>query len=265
MKALNDLADELGGAFVPVEAMDRRALARLLPAIGPDVVGGTYCPLDGHLNALRLFGALHEACRRRGVSYRPFWQADAILPQAGGFVVRAQGGTVAAERLVLAAGLGNARLAPMLRLSAPVRPERGQIIVTERLERFLEYPIDTLCQSDEGSVMIGASNEDAGFDTRTSVDVLADLACDAVRMFPRLAHARIVRTWGALRVMSPDGFPIYQQSTEHPGAFVVACHSGVTLAAAHALELAPHLARGGLPPFLEVFHPRRLRDVPQAA
>ena len=41
--------------------------------------------------------------------------------------------------------------------------------------------------------------------------------------------------------MSPDGFPIYEESSEFPGAFVVTCHSGVTLAAAHALKLAPQL------------------------
>ena len=51
--------------------------------------------------------------------------------------------------------------------------------------------------------------------------------------------ARVVRAWAALRVMSPDGFPIYAQSRAHPGAFVATCHSGVTLAAAHAHVLAP--------------------------
>jgi glycine/D-amino acid oxidase-like deaminating enzyme len=47
--------------------------------------------------------------------------------------------------------------------------------------------------------------------------------------------------------MSPDGFPIYQASTESPGAFVVTCHSGVTLAAQHAGALATWI-RGGEQP-----------------
>jgi glycine/D-amino acid oxidase-like deaminating enzyme len=47
--------------------------------------------------------------------------------------------------------------------------------------------------------------------------------------------------------MSPDGFPIYAQSRECPGAWVIACHSGVTLAAAHACVLAPAIRAGKLP------------------
>jgi glycine/D-amino acid oxidase-like deaminating enzyme len=53
--------------------------------------------------------------------------------------------------------------------------------------------------------------------------------------------------------MSPDGFPIYQQSPRHPGAFVVTCHSGVTLAAAHALRIAPWIMGGEQPEELGVF------------
>ena len=62
-----------------------------------------------------------------------------------------------------------------------------------------------------------------------------------------------MRTWAALRVMSPDGFPIYEQSQSHPGAFSVNCHSGVTLAGAHALALAPMIARGGLGRAVRIF------------
>jgi octopine oxidase subunit B len=73
------------------------------------------------------------------------------------------------------------------------------------------------------------------------------LADRAARMFPRLAALNIVRSWAALRVMTQDGFPIYDQSTECPGAFVFTCHSGVTLAANHALALPERIIAGNLP------------------
>ena len=75
--------------------------------------------------------------------------------------------------------------------------------------------------------------------------------------FPLLVGVRMVRTWAALRVMSPDGYPIYEQSASHPGAFAAACPSGVTLAAAHALRYAKHVAQGTLPEAFEVFSSRR--------
>ena len=81
--------------------------------------------------------------------------------------------------------------------------------------------------------------------------------------FPHLRDANVARVWGALRVMTPDGFPIYQQSEQHPGAFAATCHSGVTLAGAHALALAPAILAGQLPPALDAFSAERFH-VPAA-
>jgi glycine/D-amino acid oxidase-like deaminating enzyme len=53
--------------------------------------------------------------------------------------------------------------------------------------------------------------------------------------------------------------PIYEASASAPGAFVATSHSGVTLAAVHALELAPQLAAGTLDPALTAFSGQRLR------
>ena len=69
-----------------------------------------------------------------------------------------------------------------------------------------------------------------------------------MRTFPVLASLGLVRAWGALRVMSPDGFPIYQESPNYPGAFVTTCHSGVTLAAAHAFRVAPWITGSTVKP-----------------
>jgi glycine/D-amino acid oxidase-like deaminating enzyme len=115
----------------------------------------------------------------------------------------------------------------------------------------------TIRQTDEGGIMIGDSQEDRGFDTVVGQPILSVMAERAVRMFPRLAGLNVVRSWSALRVMSPDGFPIYDQSLSHPGAFVVTCHSGVTLAANHVLTLAPAILSGGLPDTLDAFSARR--------
>jgi glycine/D-amino acid oxidase-like deaminating enzyme len=99
--------------------------------------------------------------------------------------------------------------------------------------------------------MLGDSQEEAGPDPTVTSPVISVLADRAVRMFPLLSALNIVRTWAALRVMTKDGFPIYDRSDACPGAFAASVHSGVTLAAVHALVLAPHIAEGALPP--EVF------------
>jgi glycine/D-amino acid oxidase-like deaminating enzyme len=112
--------------------------------------------------------------------------------------------------------------------------------------------------------MIGDSQEDLGFDTVVRSPVISVMAERAIRMFPLLGQLNVVRTWSALRVMSPDGFPIYDQSQSRPGAFVATCHSGVTLAANHVLSLAPRILEGSLPAELHPFSAQRLH-VPSAA
>ena len=257
--------NQAGVARYTTEMLDRSALQKLVPEIGPDVVGGSYSALDGHVNSLRLFRALHTAMQQRGVVYLPGHPVTAIDKVGGDFQIRTAKSEMRAAKVVLAAGNANAQLAPMVGLSAPMKPERGQIIVTERVRSFLHHPIATLRQTDEGTVMIGDSREDGTDPADMNLQINSVMASRAVRMFPVLGSLNIVRTWRAIRVMPADGFPIYDQSTSHPGAFLVTCHSGVTLAAIHALALAPMIATGALDiNSVGSFSARRF-DVPKAA
>jgi len=250
---------------VPWEVQDHARIARAMPALGREVAGGVFCPLDGHVNSLRLFRALHQGALARGAAYLPDQPVRDIAPQpGGGFCITTPAGVIEAGRVVLASGLGNAALAPMVGLSAPVRPQRGQVLVTEKTAPFLPHPVATLRQTDEGGVMIGDSKEEAPPDEAAAPGVLAVMARRAARMFPVVGGLNIVRSWGALRVMSQDGFPIYDQSPTAPGAFLATCHSGVTLAAAHSELLAPMIARGALDDSVAAFSARRF-DVPSAA
>ena len=230
---------------------------KMLPDIGPQVVGASYCPLDGHVNSQVLLRALHTGLKNLGATYLPGHRVEAITASHGGFKLDTPGRTVEAGKVVLAAGNATQKLAPMIGLHVPMRPERGQIIVTERVAPFLRHPIVNVRQTDEGTVMIGDSREETTDPAGLRVGVSALMASRAVRYFPKLATLNVVRTWSAIRVMTADGFPIYDQSATAPGAFAVTCHSGVTLAANHALDLAPMIAKGVLDPMLDAFSARR--------
>jgi hydrogen cyanide synthase HcnC len=254
---LEKLHGQPGFPKYPYRLLNRAELKSMYPGIGPEVVGASYTQYDGHANPLRLLRALHTAFKQMRVVYRAHHAVDRIEPLDSGFAIHAAGKRFTCERVVIAAGLANARLAPMIGLDVPVRPQRGEIIVLERMKPFLRHPMLTLRQTGEGTVMIAEAKVEAGFDKSTDMGVLGALARRAVRSFPALAEARAVRMWGALRILSPDGFPIYAQSERHPGAFAATCHSGVTLAGAHALDLAPQIAAGELDAGMCPFTPRR--------
>jgi len=245
-----------GGAD-DVEILSRDEVLARAPAAGPEVVGGSWCPLDGHADPLATHRGLRAALLAGGRARIVRRRVDAIAPDGEGFALDAAGERVMAEKVVLAAGLGTTDLAARLGLDVPLRPQRGQILVTEKQAPFLEVACHTVRQTSEGSVLIGDSKEDVGFDRGTTPAVGAAMAARAARLFPSLAGARIVRQWGALRVMSPDGLPIYAQSEQHPGAMAVTCHSGVTLAAAHAGEVAEAVLDGTLAARYPAFSPGR--------
>lgn len=248
------------------EMIERAALETLLPRarFGAEVVGASHCPHDGHCNPLLLLKALHAALKVHGAHYRPDAPALAIAHRDGRFVVQTPRGPFEAGSVVLAAGHGTPALADAVALPAPMRAERGQILVTERCRPILPIPGSGIRQTEDGTFLIGSSKEKTGFDDATTVAVGGRMAARAIRILPELGGIRLTRTWGGIRVLTPDNHPVYAESARHPRAFVAICHSGITLAAAHASDFAEAVANGALGQSLEAFHARRF-DVPKAA
>lgn len=234
--------------LTPCEARER------LPAVSRDIAGAVFCALDRHVSPLLLLRAFFEAYTALG----GMWQVgepvtNITTHRGGGFSVSTDRSSIHAHKVVLAAGLGNKTLGSALGLEVPVRPVRGQILITERVAPFLKYPTLHVRQTSDGTVQIGDSKEEVGFDDQTSMEELSRIASRATRCFPCLSGVNVVRSWGALRVMSQDGYPVYAESSQHPGAFVATCHSGITLAPLHANLIAQWVASGGAPESLSDF------------
>lgn len=250
------LRDSLEGEY-PFEVLGNNALRREEPAVGPRVAGAILHHQDGHANPLHLLRALSSAVRQMGGRVMTGCEVRDIRRDDIFRVLCVDGTVVEAGRVVLTAGLGAATLGPILGFRAPVRPQRGQVLITGRMPRLLSRPSATIRQVGEGGIQIGATNEEVGPDDSTTTEALARLARHAVDVLPDLERAQLVRGWGALRIMSPDGLPIYDESESHPGAFLVTCHSGITLAAAHALHLPAWLERDADAPDLSHFAEHR--------
>jgi len=250
------LKEKLGGDY-PFEVLRHNELKNEEPNIGPRVAGAILHHQDGHVNPLRLLKSLADDVRRMGgivhcgIPVKQISKRDL-------FEIEVEDGTIyAAPKVVLSAGLGAMELGPQLGFSAPIRPQRGQVLITEKLPRMMDRPSGIIRQVDEGGVQIGDSKEEVGLDDRVTLETASTIAARAVAVYPDLAKAKLVRSWGALRIMSPDGFPIYQESSTMPGAFLVTCHSGITLAAAHARYLPAWLDGSEQAPNLEVFSEQR--------
>ncbi len=213
------MRNQFGAVGCEVRMLDRPATRDLAPGIGERVTGASFCPLDGHANPLLLVRALLQAAKGRGVQHRPGRRVCAVRRLESGYALDFRDGEAALfARVVLAAGLGNRDLAASLGKDFPLRPQRGQILVTRRMPPFLDLPTTHVRQTAEGSALLGDSKEDVGMNYGTSLEAARAIADRAIASFPVLRDAPVVRTWGALRVMSPDGF----RSTS-PGPICPAC------------------------------------------
>ncbi len=261
------LAAQLPGHESDARMLDRDQLLRLFPKVrfGPDVSGASYGCMDGHVNPLRLLAALQRALEAGGGTLRTNSPVSRIVPCAGGgFSVHVGNQRFEAARVLVAAGLGSSALGAMVGLDVPLRPQRGQLLVTERLAPILPLPASGLRQTAEGTVLIGVTQEEVGYDLSTTTSAAAYMSRQAGRVLPELRQAQLVRHWSCLRVMTPDGCPVYAESADHPGAWIALCHSGITLAAFHAGPLADAFVQTRLPDDLHLFHHGRF-DVPQTA
>lgn len=254
--ALLRLHNESGGASLDHEMIDRKTIKELMPdfQLGEEVSGASFCWRDGCVNPLALHMALWRAITRLGGEIRLGWTVNGVSQIGSDWRLTTRFGHLFGGHVILAAGLGSAALAERFGVDVPIRPQRGQVLVSQRMPRIMPLPASTLRQTSDGTFMVGATKEEVGFDRSTTVEAAADLARHATRIMPALRQINVVRQWAGLRVMTPDGAPIYDFGDN---ATAVSCHSGITLAPIHSDLIVSKLLGEATDHDLEALSPAR--------
>jgi glycine/D-amino acid oxidase-like deaminating enzyme len=245
---LEVLRKEAGGKY-PGTMVERSVLEKLLPKIqfGEKVVGGTWCPEDGFVEPLKLLFALRKGLTRMGGNLIPDCRVTHIAPDKGEYRLKTTKRDLICEKIVLAGGLGNRQLAAHFRQKVPVTPDRGQILLTERVADILPIPILGISRTPGGTILVGFMHENMGTDLGFVPQSIAKEARWAASVWPALRDLRVIRCWSSLRVMPLDGYPIYSKIPGHNHAFIINAHSAVTLAAVHVQELPKFILGNPLP------------------
>ena len=118
----------------------------------------------------------------------------------------------------------------------PTRPVKGQMLCVAMPEKeMVRHVVRThevyLIPRSDGRMLIGATQEEAGFDKQTVPETIQKLRQSALDLVPKMADARILEAWAGLRPGTPDGLPILG-ATPTPGYFVTTGHfrDGILLA-----------------------------------
>jgi len=133
-------------------------------------------------------------------------------------------GLVKADVVVLAAGPWSPALASPVGIPLDVRPSRGQLAVLRPrgsvLQRMLTWRSSYLVPKPDGTVVAGTTEEDVGFDDRTTAEGVAGLLEFAIRAVPALGSAAVERSSAALRPMTSDGRPVIGPPPDFPNLVV---------------------------------------------
>ncbi|MEM1060809.1 MAG: glycine oxidase ThiO [Planctomycetota bacterium] len=226
-QARDAAASRLATQRIGHETLDESGPTR--PCLGGYFRNGIAVPDQAQVRNPRLLKALRIACERAGVSIVPH-AAVRDFRRAGDRLTAAvtDAGEFAAGHFCLAAGAWTGRLAATLGPPPPVEPVRGQIALLKfpapPFAETVEIGKRYLVPRDDGRLLVGATEERAGFAAETTAGALADLLAFAARVFPAAASATLERHWAGLRPGSPDGLPFLGPVPDAANAVFTAGH-----------------------------------------
>lgn len=268
--ALDDLYGFQTRLGLEVQRLRSRECRELEPGLAPSVRGGIFASGDHSIDNRALVEALLVACEHRSVTVRHA-RVNSVLVEderARG-VALATGETVASGAVVVAAGCWSGELGGIPSDAVlPVRPVKGQLL-------YLRGPVEPalvgrnvrgldvyVVPRGDGRIVVGATVEEQGFDTRVTAEAVHNLLRDAYELLPGVLDLELTETVCGLRPGSPDNAPLLGP-TALTGLVAATGHyrNGILLASVTGNAIAELLATGRVPESIAPFAPVRFEGV----
>ncbi len=239
-----------------VEWLEASTAREREPALSPTIRGALWSGGEQQVNPKRLLVALAQAAGRRGVRFREGTPALGLVISNGRVHgVRTSSGTIAAQTVVLAAGPWTGTLGVEQGLALPVTPKRGQLLHLHATPQPLRHMLGAshcyLVPRADGTIIVGATVEDAGYDRRPSAAGIAYLLGILPYVAPIVATAEFRAVEVGLRPWSADGLPLLGRVPDLAGLIVATGHgrNGILLAPITAQLLTQLIVDGrdGIP------------------
>lgn len=239
---LDEEVDEWRREGVDVVPLAGSRLIECETKLSPRTTAAYRLPEMGQVRNPRHLKALMSACLPRGVKLLSgvvAWEFDRSGTRIA--AVETSAGRLPAGQFVVAAGAWSRRLLAQAGCAAAVRPLRGQIVLLSLPSSALTHVINVgpryLVPRGDGRVLVGSTEEVAGFDKRTTAAGIGSLIEFALRLVPELSAGTVERTWAGLRPQSPDGLPYLGPVPSTDNLFVATGHFRA------GLQLSPITAR----------------------
>ncbi|MBF4550221.1 MULTISPECIES: FAD-binding oxidoreductase [unclassified Pseudoclavibacter] len=244
--ALLDFASTQRHAQVAAEPVTHAEARELEPWITERMTAAVWYPGDSQVQPTIATEALVALARARGASILEHHDVLGAIREAGRIVgVRTSAGDVRGAEIVVAAGPWSGEVSATLGVPLPVRPRRGVVLVTAKMPQRVFHKVydadyvgavgsgDAVLMTSSvvestpgGTVLIGSSREQVGFDDAFRANVLSQLAVKAISIFPFLAQTAVIRSYSGFRPFMPDHLPLIGQDARLPGLWHATGHEG---------------------------------------
>jgi glycine oxidase len=249
-----------------------REARRREPSLSPRIGGAIHAPQDGHVDPGAVLRALAVALEAAGGELRAGADVTGIETEGGHVsgVRVGDGEAIAARAVLVAAGAWSTEGALASEASAPsVRPVKGQLLELRvrpghrpPARRIIRTPRCYLVTRGDGRVVLGATQEEQGFDTTVTAEGVYRLLEAAWEVLPEIGELELVRARAGLRPGTPDNSPAVGPGEPEGLIWATGHHrNGIMLAPFTARAVAELLTRGELPSAFAPFHPGRFGEV----
>lgn len=250
-------------AGLKVDLLDNKETRKMEPALSEGILGSTYSYLDAQLNPIYLNFSLVKTAQKFGAKVFTNTRVVDIKLKSGKInSVITDKGSIETRIVINAAGSYASKIGALLGLNIPIKPMRGQILVTEEIppllsrlvlsaktivakfnphfsedsekeSEFEKFNIGaTIEQTLNGNVLVGTTRELAGFNKRINYKANRYIANEVCRIVPSLKEVNIIRTFAGLRPSTPDKLPILGKVANIEGFIMAAGHEGDGIALA---------------------------------
>lgn len=264
LRRFRHTATRLAERGVAAEVLDARAARAEEPHLTGDVRGALLIPSHGFVAAADLTRALAAAARRHGAQLIERGRVGRISRANGDLVVATDRGSLTGNGVVIAAGSWSGQIEiEGAALRVPVRPVRGQLLQLAwngpRLRRVTWSERCYVVPWDDGTLLVGATVEEAGFDERTTTAGVRDLIEAACELLPHAWTATFVAGKAGLRPASADELPVIGASSLMPNLMYATGHyrNGVLLSPLTAQLVADAMLENRIDPLLSATSPQR--------
>jgi glycine/D-amino acid oxidase-like deaminating enzyme len=247
LRTMQQFVERQNTIGLDVSLLDPKQARELEPSLSEKILGATFSPVDAQVNPMLLTFAFLKAAQGLGAKILTNTRATGFQKTSNRIKsVKTDKGEIHTGTVVNAGGVYASEIGALLDLEIPVRPRRGQLVVTEAVGPIISRCLlsaqyiaakfnPALAQQGggisieptaSGNFVLGSTREFVGFDKRVTPEKIFHIAKNVGRIMPCLKKLNFIRAFAGLRPYTPDGLPILGPVAGLGGFVMAAGHEG---------------------------------------